>query len=323
MRFLFLLFAFFFAGCGLQVHDSVWNLPTAFDEDSFHTVNIREFAEDVRASTAGQLSIRVRSGGSMYSHTEIKDAVSAGKVSIGEFQLSNLSDENPIFAIDSVPFLASNYEKASTLWEASRPAIAELLDRQGLKVLFAVPWPPQGFYSNKPLKEIHDLVGMRIHAHDSAVEQLAVHAGAIPTQIPTPDIANAFNTGKVEAMINSPSSGASAEAWTFVNYFYHTQARLLKNVVVVNKDAFDRLDADVKRSLLAAAARAEARGWAASRAETSHMLDVLRENGMSVNRPENGLMQGLYKIGRKMTVDWTEKAGDDGIQIIVNYYANY
>ena len=83
-------------------------------------------------------------------------------------------------------------------------------------------------------------------------------------------------------MIKSPFVGADSEAWDFVEYFYHTQAWLPKNIVVVNKQAFRRLDEEARRALLNAAARAERRGWEASREETSQNLDVLRDNGMSV-----------------------------------------
>lgn len=301
----------------------VWDMPTAYGEESFQTVNIKTFADEVKGATKGKLEIKIHSGGSLIPHSEIKNSVRRGRFSIGEFLLSQLSGEDAIFEIDSVPFLASTYEKASDLWKASKPTIASLLDRQGLMVLFAVPWPPEGLYSKKPLNEIEDLKGLRVRADNAATSQLARHAGAIPTLVEVPDIPRAFSTGRVEVMITSPSTGANTNAWDFVEYFYHTQAWLPKNVVVVNKRAFGRLDVDVQRAVLAAAERAEARGWDASREETSQKLDVLRDHGISVHRPENGLMQALNKIGRKMTHDWSEKTGDVGIQIIQQYYSFY
>ena len=314
--------------CGLvilcvsvSVQAVVWEMPTPYEESNFHTVNIKQFASEVRSATKGKLEIRIHSDGTLYTHPEIKNAVRWGQVPIGEFLLSRLSEEDAVFEIDAVPFLASTYEKAGYLWKASKPTIASLLDQQGLMILFAVPWPPEGVYSKRPLREINDLLGLKVRADDTATAQLAIYAGAIPTRIDLPDIPQAFISGRIEAMINSPSAGANAQAWNFVEYFYHTQAWLPKNIVVVNKQAFSRLDKDVQKALLDAADRAELRGWDASRQQTSQKLDVLRDNGISVHRPENGLMQALYKIGRKMTVDWSQKAGDDGIQIIRQYYS--
>ncbi len=320
MKYLAALCVIVAAGISLPVQAVIWEMPTAFGDSNFHTVNIKKFAHEVKRETGGALEIRVHSAGSLYRHAEIKNAVRWGQVPMGEFMLSRLSDEDAVFEIDAVPFLASTYEKADYLWQASKPVIASLLDQQGLMILFAVPWPPEGIYSKRPLREIGDLRGLRARADDVSTAALVKHAGAIPTRIDQPDIATAFSTGRLEVMINSPFVGADAKAWNFVEYFYHTQAWLPKNIVVVNKQAFRRLDEEARRALLNAAARAERRGWEASREETSQKLDVLRDNGMSVHTPEIGLMQALDRIGRKMTVDWSQKAGDDGIQIIQQYY---
>lgn len=305
----------------LPLQAIIWDMPTPYGESNFHTVNIKRFASEIQRATKGRLKIKVHSAGSLYRHPEIKNAVRWGQVPIGEFLLSRLGQEDAVFEVDAVPFLASTYEKARFLWKASRPTIASLLDQQGLMILFAVPWPPEGFYSKKPLKAINDLKGLRVRADNSVTARLARYAGAIPTPVRSPDIPRAFSTGRIEAMINSPFIGATTKAWDFVEYFYHTQAWLPKNIVVVNKLAFRRLDKLLQKAVLDAAFRAEQRGWEASREQTSQNLDDLRENGMSVHRPENVLMQSLYKIGRKLTVDWSEKAGDDGIQIIRRYYS--
>ncbi len=305
----------------LPVQAIVWDMPTPYGESNFHTMNIKRFADEVGSTTKGRLEIRVHSDGSLYKHPEIKNAVRWGQVPIGEFLLSRLSSEDAVFEIDAVPFLASTYEKADYLWQASKPTIASLLEKQGLMILFAVPWPPEGLYSKKPLRKINDLQGLRVRADDTNTAQLARHAGAIPTRIELPDIPQAFSSGRIEAMINSPFTGAKTKAWNFVEYFYHTQAWLPKNIVVVNSQAFRRLDKGLQQAIVAAAVRAELRGWEASREETSQKLDILRDNGISVHRPENVLMQSLYRIGRKLTVDWSQKAGDDGIQIIRRYYS--
>ncbi len=321
MRIVTTFFGVIAAGFVVSAQAVTWDMPTPYGESSFHTVNIKKFADDVRSATNGRLDIKVHSGGSLFKHPEIKNAVRGGQVPIGEFLLSRLSNENAVFQVDSIPFLATNYEKADKLWEASKPAIEKLLDKQGLMVLFAVPWPPQGLYTKKPIESVADLKGVKFRAYNTATETLAKLAGAIPTQVEVPDIPQAFSTGRVDAMITSPSTGASTKAWDFVMYFYHTQAWLPKTVVVVNKKAYRALDKNVRKAVLDAGKRAEERGWQASRAETSAKLDVLRDNGMSVHLPDNGLVLGLREIGRKMTYDWSVKSGDAGIGIIERFYS--
>jgi TRAP-type C4-dicarboxylate transport system substrate-binding protein len=134
-----------------------------------------------------------------------------------------------------------------------------------------------------------------------------------------PDIPQAFSTGRVDAMITSPSTGANTKAWDFVSHFHHTQGWLPKNVVVVNARAFAKLPKAQQAALLAAAKAAEKRGWAASQAETAAKIAVMKKNGMAIVTPSATLMTGLKKIGGTMTEEWRKKAGADGAMILKAY----
>jgi TRAP-type C4-dicarboxylate transport system substrate-binding protein len=125
-----------------------WDMPTPYGDATFHTQNIAQFADDLRAATDGALDVTVHSAGSLFPHSEIKNAVRSGQVPIGEFFLSTLSNEDAAFGIDSQPFLATSYDDARRLWEAQKPVVTELLAEQGLMPLFSVPWPAQGLYTN-------------------------------------------------------------------------------------------------------------------------------------------------------------------------------
>ncbi len=293
-----------------------WDMPTPYPAKTFHTVNISQFADDVKAATGGKLEITVHPAGSLFKHPEIKNAVRGGQVQAGEFLLSRLANEDPIFELDAVPFLATNYDEAKKLWAASRGKVEELLDKQGLAVLFSVPWPPQGLYTKKDINTGDDLKGLKFRAQNKAGERLAQLLDMVPTQIEVPDIAQAFTTGRVEAMMTSPSTGANNRAWDYLTNFYHAQAWLPKNVVVVNKKAFSRLPDDVKKAVLAAAGKAQERGWAMSMEETNVKIGELKAGGIKVADPSPELKATLKKVGEAMTKEWLDQAGADGKAII-------
>jgi TRAP-type C4-dicarboxylate transport system substrate-binding protein len=299
-----------------------WDMPTPYPDANFHTQNIVKFAQDVKQKSGGKLEIKIHSNGSLFKHPEIKNAVRGGQVPIGEFLLSRLSNENAIFEADSVPFLASSYEQAAKLWKASRKPIEKALDKEGLIVLYSVPWPPQGFYAKKPLNSVADLKGVKFRAYNSATETLAKLAGAVPTQVEAPDIAQAFSTGRVEAMVTSPSTGANSKAWDFVKNYYDVQGWMPKNVVVINKRTFRGLDKTLQKAVLDAAKAAEPRGWTMSKKETKEKTDLLAKNGMTVHKPPKQLMTDLKKIGTQMTDSWVKKAGADGSAVIKTYRGN-
>lgn len=315
----------FFAGAVVAGFSAVataatWDMPTPYPEGNFHTKNILQFAQDIDKATGGALKIKVHSNGSLFKHPEIKNAVRSGQVPIGEILLSNLGNESPIFAVDSLPFLAANYDAAKKLWNASREATNKLFDQQGMMVLYSVPWPPQGIYTRKELKTIDDMKGIKFRTYNPATSQLAKLAGAVPTQVEAADIPQAFSTGRVDAMITSASTGVNSKAWDFVSHYHDTQAWLPKNVVLVNKKSFRALDKKTQDAILKAAKDAEERGWKASVEENVVMTKTLADKGVKVVTPSPELKAGLQKIGEQMSKEWAEKAGKDGEAILKAYH---
>ncbi len=310
------------AALALPAAAADWDMPTPYGDSVFHTQNIQQFAEDVSTATDGGLNITVHSAGSLFGHPEIKDAVRRGLAPIGEVLMSRLANEDPIFGIDSVPFLANNYEESRALWEASRDLVEQKLADQGLTLLYAVPWPGQSLYTKEPVTSTADLEGENFRAYNTATERLAQLMGAVPTQLETGDIPTAFSTGRVAAMITSPSTGVSSQAWDFTNYYTDTQAWLPKNMVIVNTSALEGLPEDQQSALMEAAKAAETRGWEMSRAETEEKIATLKENGMTVTQPSEELSQQLAEIGRTMTDEWLAEAGDEGAKVVEEYRAS-
>ena len=293
-----------------------WDMPTPYGDGIFHTQNIMQFADDVREATDGALDITVHSGNSLFGHAEIHDVVRQGVVPIGEILLSRLANDNPIYGVDSIPFLAASYDDAQALWAASRPAVEELFEAEGLTVLFSVPWPGQSLYLRQAVEDPADMEGLSFRAYNVATERLAELLGATPTQIEEGDIPTAFSTGRVEAMITSPSTGANARAWDFTSHYIDTQAWLPKNIVFVNSSALQALSDEVREAVLEAAAAAEARGWEMSMAETEEKIAALEEGGMVIMQPSEALSARLAEIGATMTAEWLEEAGEAGQAVI-------
>jgi TRAP-type C4-dicarboxylate transport system substrate-binding protein len=307
---------FWFATAALA---TTWDMPTPYPDKTFHTQNISQFAKDVEAATNGGLKIKIHSAGSLFKHPEIKNAIRGGQVPAGEFFLSLLSNENAVFGADSQPFLATNYAEAQKLWAAQKPIVTKLLEQQGLMPLFSVPWPPQGLYTKKAINTVDDLKGIKFRAYNATLEKFANLVGAAPTQVEVPDIPQAFATGRVEAMITSPSTGANSKAWDFITTYTDIQAWLPKNIVVVNKRAFRKLDQQTQDAVMKAAAAAEQRGWEMSKKETADKTAILRDNGVKIVTPSAELMDGLKKVGAEMLKDWEKAAGTEGAALLKAY----
>jgi TRAP-type C4-dicarboxylate transport system substrate-binding protein len=307
------------ASCAAALAQTQWDMPTPYAATNFHTENVMQFAADVDKATNGKLKITVHSNASLFKAPEIKRAVQGGQAQIGEILLSGYSNEDSIFGVDSVPFLATSYADAAKLWKASKKALEERFAKQGMMVLYSVPWPPQGIYSSKPINSLADLKGMKMRTYNPYTSRIAELAGAQPVTIQVAELAQAMATGAVNANITSGSTGYDTKVWEQIKYFYDTQAWLPKNVVMVSQKAFDALDKADQAALLRVAAEAETRGWKISEEKTKWYLDQLAKNGMIVAPPSATLAADFKKIGETITAEWLKTAGADGKSVVDAY----
>jgi TRAP-type C4-dicarboxylate transport system substrate-binding protein len=296
-----------------------WDLPAAYPATNFHSVNLMEFAADVDKATAGKLKITVHPGASLFKAPEIKRAVQGGQAQIGEVLISNFSNEWALFGADALPFLADSYDQSVKLWQASKPLFDKKLAEQGMMALYSVPWPPQGIYSKKPLASAADMKGVKFRAYNPATSRIAELVGAQPVTVQAAEVSQAFATGVADSMISSGSTGWDAKLHEHVKYWYDTQAWLPRNLIVVNKGAFDALDAPTKQAVLKAAADAEVRGLAASKKANGESLDKLKGGGMNILPPPAALTADMKKVGETLLKEWLDKAGPEGKQLVDAY----
>ena len=293
-----------------------WDLPAAYPASNFHTENLVQFAADVDKATAGKLKINVHANASLFKAPEIKRAVQGGQAQIGEILLVNYQNEWQIFGADGLPFLADSYDEAAKLWKVQKPILEKKLNEQGMSVLYAVAWPPQGVYSKKPLASAADMKGLKWRAYSPATSRIAELVGAQPVTVQAAEVSQAFATGVTESMMSSGSTGADAKLWEHVKYWYDTQAWLPKNAIIVNKAAMDALDPATRAAVIKAAADAETRGWVASKKANIESLDKLKAGGMQILPPSPQLKADLKKVGDTMLKEWLDKAGPEGKALV-------
>ncbi len=296
-----------------------WDFPAAYPASNFHTENITQFAKDVDAATGGKLKITVHANASLFKAPEIKRAVQGGQAQIGEILLVNFENENPIFGADGIPFLASSFADSKKLYAAQKPVLDKVLAAQGMKLLYAVAWPPQGLYVKKELASVADMRGVKWRAYSPATAKMAELIGAQPVTIQAAEVSQAFATGVVESMMSSGATGYDSKIYESVKYWYDTQAWLPKNAVIVNLKAFNALDAATQASLTKAAQEAETRGWASSAEKNEWYKAELTKKGMKILQPPAKLSTDMKQVGGVMLADWEKKAGPDGQAIISAY----
>jgi TRAP-type C4-dicarboxylate transport system substrate-binding protein len=188
-----------------------------------------------------------------------------------------------------------------------------------MKLLYAVPWPPQGIYVNKEITSVADMRGLKWRAYSPATAKIAELIGAQPVTIQAAELSQALATGVINSYMSSGSTGYDSKTYESIKYWYDTQAWLPKNGVLVNQAAFSALDAPTQQAVLKAAAEAEARGWKLSQEKNDWYKKALTDKGMKIMAPSPKLMADMRQVGSIMVADWEKKAGADGTAVIANF----
>jgi TRAP-type transport system periplasmic protein len=322
MRSKLLVIAASFAMAGAASAQTKWDLPAAYPATNFHTENLSQFASDVDKATGGKLKINVHANASLFKAPEIKRAVQGGQAQIGEILLANFSNENALYALDGLPHLATGYADAKKLYDAQRPALDKLLASQGMKLLFSVPWPPQGIYTKKEIQSVADMRGIKWRAYSPATAKIAELIGAQPVQIQAAELTQALATGVVESYMSSGSTGYDSKTYEHIKNWYDTEAWLPKNAVIVNVKALEALDKPTQEAVLKAAAEAEQRGWKISQEKNEWYKKALVEKGMKIHKPSPKLVADMQQVGTIMVADWEKQAGADGQAVLAAFRGN-
>lgn len=298
-----------------------WDMPTPYGDGTHQTQVARSFAEEVNANANGKLLIKVHSGGSLIKHPEIHRAVKTRQVPIGEVFIGRLGNLNPIFKLDNIPFLATDFDSAEKLYQASKPALNKALAKENLILLYTSPWPAQDLYSNKPVNSLSDLSGLKMRSYSPTTSRLADLMGTTPVNIPFSDVAQAFSTNAIDAMVTSPSTGVNSQSWDYISHFTTIHAWIPKNMVFANKRMFDRLDSTTQQTILTAAANAEKKGWTLGRRLAVAHTETLAKNGIKVTEPSSKLLSEMETIGETMVQEWLDEAGASGQAVLKDFQA--
>lgn len=298
-----------------------WIMASGYADNNFHTQNIRMFIKEIEEGTDGGLKIALNSNDTLIKLDAIKRALQAGQIPIGEMRLGVYGNEDPMYILAGLPFIAPSYATAWLLKDMQKPYFDELFAKKGLKILYYAPWPGQGFYTKFTVNSTSDFKGKKLRIYSTATQKMGQMLGFNATILPFAEIPQAFSTGLIEALFTSPQTGIDIQAWDNTSNFTYAGAIFSKNSVVVNLKAWNKLDAKTRAVVLKAAARAEQRGWEMSAATTKAQIKILAKNGMTTANAPDQVISEMKKIGEAMMADWKKQASPEAVAILDRYLA--
>lgn len=304
---------------GTAAAQTQWIMASGYPENNFLTQNLRKWVEDVEKGTSGKLKITLHTNDSLIKLDSIKSAVQRGQVQGGEIRLGVYGNEDPMFILDGVPFVASTYEEAWKLMELQDPYFKGLFDKAGMVITGYQVWPSQGFYTKTPVNSVEDFKGKKIRIYSTATQKMATLLGFNATILPFAEIPQAFSTGLIEALFTSAQTGVDIQAWDNTKYFTDVGAILSKNALIFNKRAFSALPPADQKVVLDAAAAYTKRSWEMSKAAGDEKAAVLKKNGMTVTGGPPAVLAAMKKVGAQMADEWKATASPAAVAVLTAY----
>ena len=291
---------------GTAAAQTKWDLPTAYPANNFHTENLQQFAADVDKATGGKLKITVHANASLFKAPEIKRAVQGGQAQAGEILLVNFENEDPLFGVDGVPFLADVVRRSDeALQGASRRRSRTSSAKQGMMLLYTVPWPPQGIYTNRTLNCAADMKGLKWRAYSPATAKIAELVGAQPVTVQAAE-AVAGARHRRDRLVHV----VGRDRLRHQDLRAHQE--LVRHAGLAAEERRHRQPGRVRR-----ARQADAGGAAQGRAPTPRRaagscreekngwyVDQLKKNGMTIVKPSAQLTADMRRSATSMLAEW-------------------
>ncbi|MGE0222102.1 MAG: TRAP transporter substrate-binding protein [Acetobacteraceae bacterium] len=308
-----------FVWLGSASAQTTWIMASGYPDSNFLTQNLRMFIADVEKATGGKLKITLHANDSLIKLDGIKRAVQTGQIQAGEIRLGVYGNEDPMFILDGVPFLASTYDDAWKLMKAQEAYFDKSFGKASMKVLGYQVWPSQGFYTKVAINSPEDFKGKKLRIYSTATQRMGSLLGFQATILPFAEIPQAFSTGLIEALFTSAQTGTDIQAWDNTKYFTNVGAILSKNALIVNARAFASLPKDQQEAVIAAGQAYTKRSWDMSKAAHQEKADMLAKHGMQVVEAPPSVVAAMKKVGEQMTEEWKATANPEAVSVLDAY----
>jgi TRAP-type C4-dicarboxylate transport system substrate-binding protein len=259
------------------------DLSTVWPDSNFHTANVKRYAEEVAKATGGQVQITVHAGGSLgFKGPEHLRAVRDGLVPMADVLNNQQIGDEPLFGLESLPFLIGNQDDMRALQKHTRPIYDQVAARNNQKILYIVPWPTQYLHMKAKADTLDGLKGIKVRVPDRNAADMLNAAGMAGILIPWGETIPALASGAVAGVSTSSSSGVDGKFWEFLKYVYPTNHTWSSQLVTINLDAWKKLKPEHQKALEDVARRLEPEFWAVSLKNDTDSLERLKQGGMEV-----------------------------------------
>mgnify|MGYP000436385147 CR=1 FL=1 len=272
-----------------------------------------EFARLVEEKTEGRVKIETYFGGSLVGYDI--EPVRSGIADFNQLIPSNVADLEPTLSILDAPYL---YKDTDYLLKVVDPrstvvqSINEKLADKGLVFVTAMPMGFRHITSNKEIRTIDDLKGLKIRVVPSQIYMDTISSfGAVPTPMPFSEVSTALVTGVIDGQENPFSVIVPNGLHEIQKYVSLTGHLPTLAGIFMNKGKFDQLSPEDQDLLFDAAVEARNKITKYIQDKNEEWMSEAVKEGMQIIDESNGLqIDGFKESARQVHDKYKETWGD-------------
>jgi TRAP-type C4-dicarboxylate transport system substrate-binding protein len=166
----------------------------------------KHFVDEVTAATNGRVKFEVYPAGQL--GKDQLAALQSGLADVAILAAAYTPEKFPLSSVVDLPGYAnSSCEGSSNLFGITQPG-TKLYEAEykayGIRPLYAVQPPPYKLMtSSKRIESVADMAGLKVRAIGFAQTEMADAIGAVPVQIPAPELYEAISRGTIDGALFS------------------------------------------------------------------------------------------------------------------------
>ena len=252
------------------------------------------FADKVKEYTKGDVVIQVYPSSQLGKLQELAEATSTGVIALSHNTAGGIGAlYEPVAALDT-PYLYRDVDHLMKVTDISSPVMKDLnkglIESAGVRVLYAYDFGTRELTANKAVRTPADLSGVKIRSLPFPIYMTAVEAlGAVPVPVDWSEVPTALATGQVSGQENPVDVVLS-------NKLYESQSHLMltghitnPELIIMNDRTWKKLSDEQRAAFTRAAEETRAKATEMVLSQEATQLAKLKELGMKVIGPEDGL----------------------------------
>ena len=296
-----------------------WDFSVFVSLEHPNGASAMEFANRVKEKTDGRVNITVRPSGELpYEPSEYLTSTKDNLIQISDAFISFVSGDLVVGGMPNLPFLINDLEELETTIEVIKPYLEDEFNKFNAKLLYYYPWPQQNFWgSGESINSYKDLAGLKFRAQSPEQAVFLELIGAAPVSLSTPEVPAAMQRGVANGVLTAALNINGSKWYDFLNWGYGVNMQVPPSYIVVNKDAFNALPADLQAAVEEAAQEIQAKIPQELMDFDKVSLDILTStHNIEFKQASDEEIQELTELSKPYWADWANKKGPTAIEAL-------